>query len=168
MRGGFKHQIFEGSTVNVLIYLIYEYVIAEADTHYSLCAIVDIIQLIGPCKGGGSRDSGFKFQTDQGFWIQILKRARFRIQISKRARFRIHISISKQFFGIHISKWLGFRIQISNRWDSGFRFGLTGPYMYLSHSKHLIFHTVQGASNKNQSSFFVKITKLQIVLNWRF
>ncbi len=47
--------------------------------------------LVGPCKGG-SRDSGFKFQTDQGFWIQISKRSRFRIQISKRARFRIQIS----------------------------------------------------------------------------
>ena len=48
------------------------------------------VPIPGPCKGG-SRDSGFKFQTDQGFWIQISKRARFRIQISKRAIFRIQI-----------------------------------------------------------------------------
>ncbi len=36
---------------------------------------------LGPCKGR-SRDSGIKFQTDHGFWIQISKRARHKIQIS--------------------------------------------------------------------------------------
>ena len=46
---------------------------------------------LGPCKGG-SRDSGFKFQTDQGFWIQISNRAGFWIQISNRLRFWIQIS----------------------------------------------------------------------------
>ncbi len=81
---------------------------------------------IGPCKGG-SRDSGFKFQTDQGFLIQISKRARFRIQNSKRARFRIQIStfwdsIFKAIFWDSYfkmawiqdsnSKQVGFRIQI--------------------------------------------------------
>ncbi len=80
---------------------------------------------LGPCKGG-SRDSGFKFQTDQGFWIQISNRAGFWIQISNRAGF--WIQISKQFSGIHFSNRLGFWIQIWNRWDSGFRFELTGPF----------------------------------------
>ena len=46
---------------------------------------------IGLCKRG-VWDSGFKFQTDQGFRIQISNRAGFRIQISNRVGFRIQIS----------------------------------------------------------------------------
>ncbi len=61
----------------------------------------------GPVRG--SRDSGFKFQTDR----------RFKIQISKR---------QDSGFKIHFSNMQGFRIQIWNWWDSRFRFGLTGPY----------------------------------------
>ncbi len=49
--------------------------------------------LEGPCKGG-SMDSGFKFQTEQGFWIQISNRAGFWIQISNRVGFWIQISLS--------------------------------------------------------------------------
>ena len=37
------------------------------------------------------------------------------------------IQISGLFSAIHISKWLGFRIQISNGWDSGFKLSLPGP-----------------------------------------
>ncbi len=66
--------------------------------------------------------SGFKFQTDQGFWIQISKRARFRIQISKRARFKIQIS---NFLGFKFqSNFLGFIFQ--SGLDSGFRFQIGG------------------------------------------
>ncbi len=49
---------------------------------------------------------GFKFQSQEIYEIQI----------------------SEFFSGIQISKWLGFRIQISNGWDSGFKLCLPGPY----------------------------------------
>ena len=61
---------------------------------------------------GGSRDYGFKFQTDQGFWIQISKRARFRIQILNFLGFKFQ------------SNFLGFIFQ--NGLDSGFKFQIGG------------------------------------------
>ncbi len=80
---------------------------------------------LGPCKGGpGILDSKFKQTRDSGFKFQKGQDSGFRLLVIKDSG----IQISKQFSGIHISKWLGFRIQISNRWDSGFRFGRPGPY----------------------------------------
>ncbi len=58
--------------------------------------------IVGPWKRG-VWDSGFKFQTDMGFRIQISNRAGFRIQI-----------LNFKVAGIQDSnfKWVGFRIQI--------------------------------------------------------
>ncbi len=78
--------------------------------------------MIGPCKGR-SRDSGFKFQTDQGFWIQISERARFRIQISKRARFRIQNST----FWDSNFKAIFWDSYFKMAWIQDSDFGLQGP-----------------------------------------
>ena len=85
---------------------------------------------------GWSKDSGFKFQTDQGFWIQISKRAGFWIQISKWVGFWIQIStlwslISKNALRIQerFFNFLGFKFQsnfleliFQKGVDSGFKF----------------------------------------------
>ena len=61
-------------------------------------------------------------------YSMISNRAGFRIQISvEEVTLEIYgIQFSGLFSGIHISKWLGFRIQISNGWDSGFKLCLPG------------------------------------------
>ncbi len=65
---------------------------------------------VGSCKGG-SRDSGFKFQTEQGFWI--FWDSYFNMAWIQDSNF----------------KWVGFRI---------LSFGLTGPYLceMLNHPCH--------------------------------
>ncbi len=88
---------------------------------------------IGACKGG-SRDSGFKFQTDQGFWIRFSKGARFWIHISKWVGFWIQIStlgpraIKVHFLTFRNSNfkaiYLGFIFQ--NGLESGFKFQIGG------------------------------------------
>ncbi len=73
---------------------------------------------IGPCNWG-YRDSGFKFQTDQGFRIRISKEAGF---------WFLGFKFQSNFLGFIFKKRHGFWIQISKGSDSGFRFALTGPF----------------------------------------
>ena len=67
-----------------------------------------MIHPLGPCKEG-SRDSGFKFQTDHGFWIQISNRqdSGLKFLIGQDSGFRIFyisgIQISNHFSEIHFS-----------------------------------------------------------------
>ena len=58
-----------------------------------------------------------------GFGIQISNRPGIQDSDSKQGGIQDSngIQISRLFSGIHISKWLGFRIQTSNRWDSEFK-----------------------------------------------
>ena len=100
-------------------------------SHMSCCYMLYLQPLhilIGPCKGGGVRDSGFKFQTGQGFRIQISKWVRFRIQISKWVRFRIlGFRFQSYFLGFKFKRGRdsGLKFQIGGIQDSDL--GLQGP-----------------------------------------
>ncbi len=77
----------------------------------------------------GIQDSNFK---QGGIQDSNLIRVGFRIQISRcyqinQGQVISGIQISKLFSGIQFSDCLGFRIQISNGWDSGFKLCLPGP-----------------------------------------
>ena len=99
--------------------------------HYTRCCLLSYGEYVGyscwlsgvlgvPCKGG-SRDSGFKFQTDPVFKIQISNRSRVQDSNFKMAR-----------FWIQILNWTRFRIHnFSYFWDSTFK-----PLFWDSFFKH--------------------------------